>query len=326
MAFEEYKDILVVIEGADGKPAGVSLENVNAAKSVANGGKVIAVSTCEACAKTAIEFGADCAFVVEGAQFEVYNADVMADAVAQLAGEVKAAAVFTAATPKGKDLVPRIAAKLATGCVNDVTGMELDGENIKFATPVYGGGIISDVVIEGSRPQVASIRSGSFGKAEPEAGKAGEIVKKAITVADDAIKFQVKDAVEEITDAVNLEEAEVIVTGGRGMGSKENYEKLNELCDLLGAQLGCSRPVYEEGWISRAHQVGQSGKIVAPKLYIAFGISGAIQHVAGMIGSGYIVAINKDEEAPIFDVADVGIVGNANEVLPLMIEEIKKFK
>ena len=319
------KDILVIIEGADGKPAGISLENVAAAKSVADGGKVIAVSTCEGCAKTAIEYGADCAVVLEGAQFESYNADVMADAVAQLAAEYDPAAILTGATPVGKDIVPRVAAKLGTGSVNDATALELNGENIKFSTPVYGGGIISDIEIT-SRPQVASMRSGSFPKAEPEAGKAGEIVKKAITVADDAIKFQIKEAVEEITDAVNLEEAEVIVTGGRGMGSKENYEKLKELCDLLGAQLGCSRPVYEEGWISRAHQVGQSGKIVAPKLYLAFGISGAIQHVAGMIGSNYIVAVNKDEEAPIFEVADVGIVGNANEVLPLMIEEIKKHK
>jgi len=326
MDLAEYKDILVVIEGADGAPAGVSLENIAAAKSVANGAKVIAVSTCEPCAKTAIEYGADCAIVIEGPQFENYNADAVADAVAQIAAEVKPAAILTGATPKGKDIVPRIAAKLGTGSVNDATGLELDGANIKFAVPVYGGGIISDVEIAETRPQVASIRGGSFGKEDPQAGKSGEIVKKAITVADDAIKFQVKDAVQEITESVNLEEADIIVTGGRGMGSQENYMKLQELCDLLGGVLGCSRPVYEEGWISRAHQVGQSGKIVAPNLYMAFGVSGAIQHIAGMIGSKYIVAINKDEEAPIFEVADVGIVGNANEVLPMMIEEIKKLK
>ena len=319
------KDILVVIEGADGAPAGVSLENINAAKTVADGAKVIAVSTCENCAKTAIEYGADCAYVIEGPQFETYNADVLADAVAQIAAEADPAAIITAATPKGKDLVPRLAAKLGAGSVNDATGLELDGDKIKFSVPVYGGGIISDVEIE-SPVQVASIRSGAFAKADPETGKAGEIVKKAITVADDAVKFQVKDAVNEITESVNLEEADVIVTGGRGMGSKENYMKLQELADLFGGVLGCSRPVYEEGWISRAHQVGQSGKIVAPNLYFAFGVSGAIQHIAGMVGSKYIVAVNKDEEAPIFDVADIGIVGNANEVLPLMIEEIKKFK
>ena len=189
----------------------------------------------------------------------------------------------------------------------------------------FNGSILTDVAIE-TPVKVVSIRGGSVPKNAPEAGKAGEIVKKAITVADDAIKFCVKNAVQEIAESVNLEEAEVIVSGGRGMGNAENFAALKELADLCGGVIGCTRPVYEEGWISRAHQVGQSGKIVAPKVYFAFGISGATQHVSGMIGSGYIVAVNKDEDAPIFDVADVGIVGNAMDVLPVMIEEIRKLK
>ena len=157
-------------------------------------------------------------------------------------------------------------------------------------------------------------------------GKVEDIAKKAITVADDQIKLRIKETVKEIAESVNLEEAEVIVAGGRGMGSKENFDKLQELADILGGVVGCTRPAMESGWISRAHQVGQSGKIVAPKVYFAFGISGATQHVSGMIGSGYIVAVNKDEDAPIFDVADVGIVGGAMDVLDIMIEEFKKNK
>lgn len=328
MDFAEYKDILVVLELDEGKPVNVSLENIAAAKLVVNGGKVIAVAIAsEEAAQTAIEYGADSAIVVEGAQFDVYNGDIVADAVAQLAAEIKPAAIFTGATAKGKDLVPRVATKLTAGAVADATGVKLDDAgNIVFTCPAYAGNVLTDVIIDTVRPQIASIRGGSVPKAAPEAGKAGDIVKKAITVADENIKMQIKDAVKEITEAVNLEEAEVIVAGGRGMGSAENFAKLQELADLMGGVIGCTRPAMESGWISRAHQVGQSGKIVAPKLYFAFGISGATQHVSGMIGSGYIVAVNKDEDAPIFDVADVGIVGSAMDVLPIMIEEIKKIK
>ena len=142
----------------------------------------------------------------------------------------------------------------------------------------------------------------------------------------DAIKTKVVEAVKEISESVNLEEAKVIVTGGRGMGSQENFALVEELAQLLGGVVGATRPAIEEGWVSRAHQVGQSGKIVSPALYIACGVSGATQHVSGMTGSGYVVAINKDEDAPIFDVADVGIVGDVMKVLPAMIEEIRKRK
>lgn len=328
MDFAEYKDILVVLELDEGKPVNVSLENIAAANAVANGGKVIAVALgCGCAAQTAIEYGADSVIVVEGEQFGAYNGDAVSAAIAEIAAEVKPAAIFTGATATGKDLVPRIAAKLGAGAVTDAVGLKLDDAgNIVFTTTAYAGNALTDIVIDTVRPQVASIRGGSVPKAEPQAGKAGDVVTKAITVADDAIKAKIKETVKEITEAVNLEEAEVIVAGGRGMGSAENFAALKELADLLGGVIGCTRPAMESGWISRAHQVGQSGKIVAPKVYFAFGISGAAQHVSGMIGSGYIVAINKDEEAPIFDVADVGIVGNAMDVLPLMIEEIKKIK
>ena len=165
MDFAEYKDILVVLELDEGKPVNVSLENIAAAKSVVNGGKVIAVTVCENAAKTAIEYGADSAIVIEGAQFEGYNADAVADAVAQIAAEVKPAAIFTGATGKGKDLVPRIAAKLATGSVCDATAVKLDeAGNVVFTVPAYGGNILTDVVIDSVRPQVASIRGGSVAK------------------------------------------------------------------------------------------------------------------------------------------------------------------
>ena len=171
--------------------------------------------------------------------------------------------------------------------------------------------------------QFATVRSGSFAK--PEAAE-GSVEEKDAPVAADALKAKVIDAAKEIAEAVDLEGAEVIVTGGRGMGNAENFKLVEELASLLGGVVGASRPAIEEGWASRAHQVGQSGKIVAPKLYIACGVSGAMQHVSGIMGSKYIVAINKDEAASIFDIADVGIVGDVKEILPLLIEEIKARK
>ena len=172
-------------------------------------------------------------------------------------------------------------------------------------------------------PHIATVRSGSFAKNLDES-RSGEVADEDVTAGD--VRTKVVETVKEIAESVNLEEAQVIVSGGRGMGSKDNFALVEQLAEVLGGVVGATRPAIEEGWVSRAHQVGQSGKIVAPKLYIACGISGATQHVSGMIGSGYIVAINKDEDASIFDVADVGIVGDVTKVLPVMIEEMKKRK
>ena len=182
---------------------------------------------------------------------------------------------------------------------------------------------MEDVKIK-TTPQIATLRSGAFQKVEDPTE--GEVVAKEVKVADDAIKAKITESVKEIAETINLEEAEVIVSGGRGMGSKENFALVDDLAKLLGGVVGATRPAIEDGWVSKIHQVGQSGKIVAPKLYIACGISGATQHVSGIMNSGYIVAINKDEDAPIFDVANVGIVGDVMKGLPVMIEEIKKIK
>ena len=181
----------------------------------------------------------------------------------------------------------------------------------------------SDFLLVSGPIQFATVRSGSFEK--PEAAE-GSVEEKDMPFAEDILKAKVLDAAKEITEAIDLEGADVIVTGGRGMGDAEGFKLVEELAALLGGVVGASRPAIEAGWASRAHQVGQSGKIVAPRLYIACGVSGAMQHVSGIMGSKYIVAINKDEAASIFDIADVGIVGDVKEILPLLIEEIKKRK
>jgi electron transfer flavoprotein alpha subunit len=208
------------------------------------------------------------------------------------------------------------------GCVSDVIGMNKTDGKVIYTRPAYGGTILEHLEVEGTA--VVTVRNGSFSK--PEASSNAGVTEKKIEIPASAVKAKIVDTVKEMCESVNLEEAQVIVSGGRGMGNIENFGLVEELARVLGGVVGATRPPIESDWICRTHQVGQSGKIVAPKLYIACGISGATQHTSGMSGSKYIVAINKDEEASIFDIADIGIVGNVLEILPVMIEEMKKLK
>lgn len=322
------KNILVYVEAAEGKAKNVGLEILSAAKTAAEGGEVIAAvigkDVAEA-AKQAIAFGADKAVVVDGAQYEVYNTDIYANALVELVKKYAPKAVFVGATLDGKDLAPKAAAKLGSGVVTNVTGVSVADDKIVYTSPVYAGGVLNDDVCE-SEVEFALLRSGAFKKAEPDEAKAGEIITEAVECPVDAIKTKVVDMVKEISETVNLEEADVIVAGGRGVGNAENFAILKELADALGGVIGATRAPIEAGWISRAYQIGQSGKSVAPKLYFACGISGATQHVAGITGADYIVAINKDEDAAIFDIANVGIVGNLLEIVPVITAEVKKLK
>ena len=298
----------------------------------AKGEKVIAAVLAkepDAAARTAIEAGADEAVIVKT---EEKRPEVRAAMLAKLVEKYTPALVLAAATQEGKDVTPLAAQKFDAGCAVDVMNIVADGDQYVFTCPVYGGNVLNDVVLH-TRPAVATVRGGSFSKSIEE-GKAGKIIEETIEIAEETVFSKIANVVKEISEAVNLEDADVIVSGGRGMGSKENFALVQQLADVCGGVVGATRPAIEEEWIGRSHQVGQSGKIVAPKLYIACGVSGATQHVSGMIGSGYIIAINKDKFAPIFnvadlgivDIADVGIVGDAMKILPLMIEEIKKYK
>ena len=313
------KNVMVYVETAEGKPVNVGLEMLTAAKEVAEKVTAVVIGAADAAA-TAIAYGADDAITVDAAE---YNTEAYAAIVVELVKKYAPEMLFVGATPNGKDLGARVAAKLKAGCVTDVIGMkEADGK-IVLTAPLYGGTIYSDVTVEGT--VVAIIRGGVFKKAEePDTAKEGTITAETVEIAD--LRAKIVNSVQEISESVNLEEAEVIVAGGRGVGSAENYELVKELASLLGGVVGATRPVIEEGWVSRAHQVGQSGKIVAPKLYIACGISGAAQHVSGITGSDYIVAINKDEDAPIFEISNIAIVGNCVDALKIMIEEVQKMQ
>ncbi len=311
---------LVYIETKEGMPTGASLELISAAASVQAEADAVLIGTGldEAAAATA-KAGVASVIVINGP--EAPTEDYITHALVQQAKAGDYAAVLLSATPVGKVVTPRIATLLDTGSVTDVLSIAADGDALIFTRPAFGGTILEDRKVKGA-VAVANVRGGSYEK--PAETAAAPIAASDITVSDDALRSKIVDLIAEAGEAVNLEDAQVIVSGGRGMGSKEDFALIEELADVLGGVVGATRPVIEEGWIGRQHQVGQSGKIVAPQLYICAGVSGATQHVSGMSSSKYVVAINKDEDAPIFEVADVGIVGDAKKILPIFIEEVKK--
>ncbi|WP_300389473.1 electron transfer flavoprotein subunit alpha/FixB family protein [Fusobacterium sp.] len=326
MKLTDTKNIMVYVETADKAPVNCALETLGKASEIASsrGEEVIAVligKDLEKAADLSIQAGADKVIIVDKDcnQVEAYRSILL-----EVIKKYKPSVVMAGATPLGKDLTPVLAMRFESGCAVDVIDIKITDDKFVMTCPVYGGTVLNDIVIKES-PIVMTIRSGAFSKVIDSSRK-GEIIKEDISVPESALLTKVLEAVKEIGEQVNLEEAEVIVSGGRGMGSKENFELVKKLADVCGGVVGATRPAIEDEWVPRSHQVGQSGKIVSPKLYIACGISGATQHLSGMVGSEYIVAINKDEDAPIFDVADVGIVGDAIKVVPLLIEEIKKIK
>ena len=287
---------LIFVEKKDGSPVGASLELFSAAQAL--GSEAVAVSVAPA----------------EGALME----DVITDAVAKKAQECGADLVLLAATPIGKLVCARIAARIGAGSVNDAIALACEDGKLQVTRPVYGGTIQETLQVE-TKAAVVSVRGASY--------PAPETVPDIEELSSDAeLRAKVVELIAEAGEAVNLEDAKVIVTGGRGIGSEENLGLCKELAEVLGGAVGGTRPVIENGWLPRVQQVGQSGKIVAPELYIACGVSGATQHISGMSGSKYIIAINKDEEAPIFSIADLGIVGDVKKILPLMIEEFRKKK
>ncbi len=314
----EKQRILVYLECAEGQIQKSSLEALTAANVL--------------CART----GADVCAVLIGAyeaisQAESYGvreiitvecddtqAAAHADILAQLYKQFEASCLLLGASRDGKEIAAAVAALCQVGCINDACELTEQG----WVRSVYGGSL-QETRCPGARG-IISIRPGTFGK--PGQTPGNPAVRVAPGVQAPQLRTIVREVVNEISADVNLEDAEVIVAGGRGMGNAENFQLVYQLAELLGGVVGASRPAIEEGWVPRNHQIGQSGKIVAPKLYIACGISGAMQHVSGVTGAGFIVAINKDEDAPIFDVADVGIVGNVAEILPLLIAEIKARK
>ena len=286
---------LLFIEKKDGSPIGASLELFSAAAAL----------------------GAEATAVSVALREDALDEDVVADALTEK-GKEGYDVILLAASTLGKLVAPRVAARLGGGSINDATGLAPDGDKITVTRPVFGGTALENMQVQAS-PAVISVRGGTF-----EAPEAAPEIAELSSAAESRVK--VVEVIPEAGETVNLEGASIIVSGGRGMATPEDFELCKQLADALGGVVGATRPAIEAGWIGRTHQVGQSGKIVAPNLYVACGVSGATQHLSGMVGSKYIVAINKDPDAPIFSVADVGIVGDVKAIMPLMIEEVKKRK
>ena len=334
MAVEKTKDLWVFIETEDeGTAKSVGLELLVPGRRLADkqNGKLVAVilgSNVAPALEAVKAHGADEAIVVDQPELKHYNTDAYAKVLCELIENYGPSVMLIGATNNGRDIGPRISCRLGTGLTADCTALDIDDEtgNMAWTRPAFGGNLMATIMCPENRPQMGTVRPAVFKKGAYDEAKTGEIVKEEITVAADEIRTTLIERVKEVAESINLEEAEIIVSGGRGVGSQENFQLLQDLADVLGATVGCSRAVVDAGWMPHAHQVGQSGKTVAPKLYFAIGISGAIQHVAGISGSDTIVAINKDPDAPIFDVADYGIVGNLNEVVPALTEAFKAEK
>ena len=334
MKCNKTNDLWVIVEtNEDGSAKNVGLELLTPGRMMAQkqGGKLVALVigyNVDAAVKAVQEHGADQIIVVDDEVYKKYTTDAYTIAVCELMKKYAPLSAMLGATNNGRDLGPRINARLDTGLVADCTALDVDtledGSTIvAWTRPAFGGNLMATIKCPDHTPQMGTVRPGVF-KRDLVGGNA-EIIREEVKVSPDQIRTQVLEILADMSDnKVDLEGAEIIVSGGRGVGGADGFNIIRELAKELKAEVGASRAAVDSGWIPYAHQVGQTGKTVSPKLYIACGISGAIQHLAGISGADCVVAVNKDPEAPIFNRADYGVVGNLFDVLPVLIEEIKK--
>jgi electron transfer flavoprotein alpha subunit len=325
-----YKNIWVYIETDQQKVRSVSLELLNAGRGLLQSDEILVAiligNNLSDCAKEAIAYGADQAIVIEAEEYEDYSTDGYTNVLVQLITSYRPSAILFGATCNGKDLAPRVACRLKTGLTADCTAISIDNQSnhILWIRPAFSGNLMAEIVCPAARPQMGTIRSGVFKKAGPDYKKKGDILYHTIRTPKEMIRTKLIDFIfpDTISD-IDLNEAEIIVAGGRGLGQAKNFRLLRDLADLLGAAVGASRAPVDAGWIDHIYQIGQTGKTVNPKIYLACGISGSMQHLAGIASSETIIAINSDSESPIFKIADYGIVGDLFEVIPALIKEIK---
>lgn len=327
------KGIWVIAEQRDGKLKKVTLEMVSKAKDLAaQSGEEVTVlllgSGVEALAADLGAYGANRVLLFDAEILKNYTTDAYTKVIADAAKDGAPSILLGGATALGKDLLPRVAARLNTGLASDCVDLRMENGKLVATRPIYAGKCIVEAVIPESFPQMASIRPNVLAVGTPDASRKAEVVKKDVSVSQDDLKAILKEIVKGASERVDLTEATIIVSGGRAMKSAENFKILWDLADAFGpgSTVGASRAAVDSGFAAHSMQVGQTGKVVNPNLYVACGISGAIQHLAGMRTSKVIVAINKDPEAPIFQKADYGIVGDLFKIVPLLTEEVKKLK
>ena len=327
------KGVLVCGEIADGKLGPITLELLGAGRKLANelGEELSALllgSNAGNLGKDAIAYGANKVFVAEDSFFDNYNSDAYTQAAASLCRKIMPAVMLMGHTDIGMDLAPRLNGRLGGGLAMDCLAVAIDPATKCLVTtrPVYGGNAHATAVSKTARPQMATIRPKTLPAAERNDSRQGQVIVIEDKVDPTTLKIKVVERIKEQVEGVKLEDAEVVVSGGRGIGSKQNFEMVKELAHVLGGAVGATRPVCDEGWTPASLQIGQSGKVVSPKLYIAVAISGAMAHITGCLGSKYIIAINKDKDANIFSVARYGVVGDYKEILPALTAKIKELK
>ncbi|UCG04703.1 MAG: FAD-binding protein [Candidatus Heimdallarchaeota archaeon] len=327
--YSRYKNVWVFAEIKDGKIRNVTYELLGKARQLAVelGQKVCAVllgRDVKKLCKDLSAYGADKIFVAEDDSLEQYYTDPFTSVLVGLISKHEPNIVIYPATKIGRDLAPRVAATLEVGLTADCTGLSIQNGRLLQTRPAFGGNIMADI-ISVTRPQMATVRPNVMKKGSPYKDRTAEIVEIPVRIDRKGIRTIIKEIIGmKSSDAVPLDEADIIVSGGRGIGSKENFKIIEDLAGVLEAAVGASRSAVDLGWKPKSFQVGQSGTTVSPKIYIACGISGKIQHLVGMSGSDIIIAINKDPEAPIFNVADYGIVGDLNKVVPALTEALRK--
>ncbi|MDD5174548.1 MAG: electron transfer flavoprotein subunit alpha [Candidatus Omnitrophica bacterium] len=326
-----YKDVWVFCEQKKGVIQTISFELLGEGKKLADklGGKLCAVLLGENIESKVDEVawrGADKVYLVDDARLKNYQDDSYTKVLVELVKEYKPEVILCGATVMGRSLISRVAITIDAGLTADCTGLDIDPkERLLLQTrPAFGGNIMATIITPNHRPQMSTVRHKVMKEPELDKSHKAEVIKKKYNDNILSSRTKIIDIVEEIEETINLSEADIIVSGGRGLGSPENFSQIKELAKVLGAAVGASRATVDAGWIPYSHQVGQTGKTVCPKLYIACGISGQIQHLIGMQSSKVILAINKDPDAPIFKVATYGIVGDIFEVIPALTKEFKK--
>ncbi len=343
MGLEAYKGVYIYAQQVDNEISPIAFELIGKAKELAKDldtdvTAVILGSNIKDLVDPLAEYGADKVIVVDDPALETYRTEPYAQALAAVINEFKPDIMLVGATAIGRDLGPTVSARVATGLTADCTVLEigdfplraLPGQEDKqkhnqllMTRPAFGGNTIATIACPDNRPQMATVRPGVMQKIDPIPGAKAEVIEFNAKLETNDRYVEIMEVVKAVGKVENIMDAKILVSGGRGVGSKENFAMLEDLAEVLGGMVSCSRAVVENGWKAQDYQVGQTGKTVRPNVYFAIGISGAIQHVAGMEESDIVVAINKDEDAPIFDVADYGIVGDLNKIVPALTAQLK---
>jgi len=344
MNLEAYKGVFVFAQQVDNEISGIAFELIGKGKELAKdlGVEVTAVlvgSDVKGLADQLAEYGADKVIVVDDPELKEYRTEPYTHAIASVIKEFKPEIFLIGATAIGRDLGPRVCARIHTGLtadctkldigdfpMNPVPGRETKHNQLLMTRPAFGGNTIATIACPDFRPQMATVRPGVMQKAPKEAGKKAVVTEFNPGFTKNNKYVDILEVVKAVSNTVDIMDAKILVSGGRGVGSPENFKILDDLAEAIGGTVSCSRAVVDAGWKPKDLQVGQTGKTVRPNVYFAIGISGAIQHLAGMEESDIIVAINKDESAPIFDVADYGVVGDLNKIVPMLTEKIKEAK